>query len=60
MNLTIVPLIISPNHWPHFMNWYQAGHLAPLLLGKNKQTITLTEALPFTEKQVPMPNAQGG
>ena len=26
MNLTIVPLIIPPNHWPHFINWYRAGH----------------------------------
>ena len=60
MSLTIVPMIIPPNHWPHFMNWYRAGHLAFRLKGKSKQAITLTEALPFTEKQVPMPNLQGG
>ena len=60
MNLTIVPLIIPPNHWPHFMDWYRADHLTSLLIGKNKQAITLTETLPFTEKQVPMPNLQGG
>ena len=30
------------------------------LIGKNKQAITQTEALPFTEKQVPMPNLQEG
>ena len=42
------------------MNWYQADHLAFLLIGQSKQAITLTEALPFTEKQVPMPNLQGG
>ena len=60
MDLTIVPLIIPPNLWPHFINWYRAGHLAFLLLGKNKQAITLTEALPFTEKQVHVPNTQGG
>ena len=60
MNLTIVPMIIPPNHWPHFMNWYQADHLAFLLIGQSKQAITLTEALPFTEKQVPMPNLQEG
>ena len=53
-------LIIPPNHWPHFMNGYRAAHLAFLLIGKNKQAITLTEALPFTEKQVHMPNLQGG
>ena len=28
MDLTIVPLIIPPNLWPHFINWYRAGHLA--------------------------------
>ena len=60
MNLTIVPLIILPNNWPHFISWYRAGHLAPLLLGKNKQTITLTEDLSFTEKQVCVPNTKGG
>lgn len=47
MDLTIVLLIIPPNLWPHFINWYRAGHLVPLLLGKNKQAITLTEALPL-------------
>ena len=51
MNLTIVPLIIPPNHWPHFMDWYRADHLTSLLIGKNKQAITLTEALPFTENK---------
>lgn len=42
------------------MNWYRAGHLAFLLIGKSKQAITLSEALPFTENQVPMPNLQEG
>ena len=32
----------------------------PLLLGKNKQAVNLTEALPFTENQVHVPNTQGG
>ena len=40
------------------MNWYQAGHLAPLLQGKSKRAVSLTEALPFTEKQVGVPDTQ--
>ena len=58
MNLETVSLIIPPYHWPHFMNGYRAGHLAPLLQGKSKRAVSLTEALPFTEKQVGVPDAQ--